>query len=233
MPHPPNRFPAAPGSVLSSGAMKSLLTAVGFLAAAIASPANDYQLKTVQVLPIESYPARVTIGGITIAADPYSTDERSFTAFDIKDLNSHGYFPVHVIIQNSSPNFVTLRIRNVVLVTSAGQELYTTSATIVVQDVVKAGFVSKLPKMKSHDQSTSTKTGSPLLDFTGKELVNRQIEPGSVSAGFIFFYSPEPKKPFFTGSRLVIPALMDEGTRKVIGPFSIPLDPALPAAQAR
>ncbi len=213
--------------------MKNSLSTVWFLAAALASPASDYQLKTVQVLPIESYPARVTIGGITIAADPYPTDERSFTAFDIKDLNSHGYFPVHVIIQNSSPNYVTLRIRNVVLVRKDGQELYTTSATIVVQDVVKAGFVSKLPKMKSHDQSTSTKTGSPLMDFTGKELANRQIEPGSVSAGFIFFYSTEPKKPLFAGSKLVIPELIDEGSRKSIGPFSIPLDPALPSAQAR
>ncbi len=213
--------------------MKNLLIPVWILTAALASPAGDYQLKTVQVLPIDSYPARVTIGGITIAADPYPTDEKSFTAFDIKDLNSKGYFPVHVIIQNASPNFVTLRIRNVVLVTNAGQEFYTTSATIVVQDVVKAGFVSKLPKMKSHDQSTSTKAGSPLLDFTGKELVNRQIEPGSVSSGFIFFYSPEPKKPLFSGSKLVIPNLIDEGTRKSIGPFSIPLDPALPAAQVR
>jgi hypothetical protein len=195
--------------------------------------AGDYQIKAVPLLPIESYPSRITLQGVTIAVDPYATDEKSFTAFDIKDLNTHGYFPVHVIIQNSSPNYVSIRTRNVVLVTSSGQELYTTSATIVVQDVVKAGFVSKLPKMKSHDQSTSTKTGSPLLDFTGKELTNRQIEPGTVSAGFIFFYNPEPKKPFFNGSKLLIPQLLDEGTRKAIGPFSIPMDPAMTAKAAR
>jgi len=212
--------------------MNRLLSLLWILAAAVA-PASDYQIKTVKVLSIESYPARVTFEGITIAADPYWTDEKSYTAFDVKNLNSHGYFPVHVIIQNSSTDYVTLRIRSVVLATNSGQELYTTSATMVVQDVIPAGFVSKLPKMKSHDQSTSTKTGSPLLDFTGKELTNRQIEPGAVSAGFIFFYSPESKKPIFAGSRLVIPQLINEGTRKVIGPFSIPLDPALPGIKAR
>lgn len=189
--------------------------------------AADYVIKTVQVLPIESYPARVTLGAITIAADPYATDERSRTAFDVKDLNSHGYFPVHIIIQNSSPNYLTIRTRKILLETSGGQQLYTTSATIVVQDVIKAGFVSRLPKMKSHDQSTSTKTGSPLLDFTNKELTNRQIEPGTVSDGFIFFYTPEPKKNLFAGSKLLIPELVDEGTRRTLGPISIALDPAI------
>jgi hypothetical protein len=213
--------------------MKNCLIAICLLWTVGMAPAFDYQIKTVQVMPIESYPAKVSIGAVTIAADPYPNDDKSFTAFDIKDLNSKGYFPVHVIIQNSSPNFITLKIRNVVLVTEGGQELYTTSATLVVQDVVKGGLISKLPKMKSHDQATSTKTGSPLLDFTAKELSNRQIEPGTVSAGFIFFFSPEPKKPFFNGSTLMIPQLIDEGSRKTLGPFTIPLDPALEPLKAK
>ncbi len=213
--------------------MSKWLVGAWALTLAVAALALDYQIKTVQVLPIESYPARISIGGVTIAADPYPTDEKSFTAFDIKDLNSKGYFPVHVIIQNSSPNYVSIRIRNVVLATGSGQEFYTTSATLAVQDVVKAGFVSKLPKMRSHDQSTSTKSGSPLLDFTSKELTNRQIEPGTVSSGFLFFYNPDPRQPLFTGAKLVIPQLTDEGTRKMVGPFTIPLDPALPPTKAR
>ncbi len=215
--------------MLSFPAMKTLARLFFLICLVPILPAADYLIKSVPVMPIDSYPSRAAVGGVTIAADPYPTDEKSFTAFDIKDLNTRGYFPVHVIIQNSTPNFVTLRTRNVVLVTSDGQELYTTSATIVVEDVVKAGFVSKLPKMKSRDQSTSTRSGSPLLDFTGKELTNRQIEPGTVSAGFIFFYNSEPKKPLFNGSKLLIPQLIDEGNRKTIGPFTIPLDPALTA----
>jgi hypothetical protein len=197
---------------------------IGILLTAMPALA-DYVIKKVQVLPVESYPARLTIGAVTIAADPYATDERSFTAFDVKDLNSRGYFPLHVIIQNSSPDFVTVRVRNIVLKTPAGEQLYTTSATLVVEDVIKAGFVSKLPKMRSHDQTTSTKTGSPLSDFTSKELTNRQISPGSVTDGFLFFYTPEPKKNIFAGSKLFIPELLDEDTRKGVGPFTIDLAP--------
>jgi len=193
--------------------------------------AFDYQVKTVKVLPIESYPAQVTLGGVTIAADPYSTDDKSFSAFDVKNLNSRGYFPLHVVIRNASSDFLTIHTRNVVLITASGQQLYTTPATVIVDDVFKASLVSKLPKMKSHDLSTSTKPGSPLSDFTGKELTNRFLDPGKVADGFLFFFTPEPKKNIFEGSTLFIPKIEEEGTRKVLGPFSIPLDPALKSSK--
>jgi hypothetical protein len=189
--------------------------------------AAEYHIKPVQMLPIESYPSRMTIDGITIAADPYFTDERSFTTFDIKDLNSRGYFPVHIILQNLTSSFVQVRTQSIVLLTKEAQTLYATSSALLVEDIIKAGFVSKLPKMKSHDQTTSTKVGSPLDDFTSKELKNEQIEPGSTVNGFLFFYSPEIKKNILAGGILVIPPLVVEGGRKSIGPFSIALDPAL------
>jgi hypothetical protein len=191
--------------------------------------ASDYQVKPVKVLPIESYPAQATVGAVTIAADPYATDERSYSAFDIKNLNSRGYFPIHVIIKNASSDFLTLRTRNVVLITSSGQQLYTTPATILVDDVVGAGLASRLPLVKKGhaDQSTSTKSGSPLSDFTTKELTNRLVDPGTVSDGFLFFFTPEPKKNLFSGSTLYIPKLEEESTKKALGPFTIPLDPAL------
>jgi hypothetical protein len=189
--------------------------------------ASEYQIKTVAVLPVESYPARAQLGGVTIAVDPYDSDQKSYSAFDVKNLNSRGYYPVHVIIQNSSPNFLIIHTRNVLLVTSSGQQVYTIPATVVVEDVIKASLVSKLPKMKSHDQSTSTKAGSPLSDFTSKELANRPLDPGTVSDGFLFFFTSTPNNDFFVGSTLYIPKLEEEGTRKPLGPFSIPLDPAL------
>ena len=196
----------------------------------VAVLATDYQIKKVPVLPIESYPCRVTVGDVTMAADPYGTDDKSHRAFDVKDLNSRGYFPVHLLILNSARDVVTLRIRNIVLVTAAGQELYTTSATLVVQDVIKGGLTTKLPKMGSRDPAVSQKTGSPLLDFTAKEMTNRQIDPAVVSDGFLFFFTTEPKKPLFAGAKLRVPELLDEGSRKPIGPFIIPLDSGEPAA---
>jgi len=197
--------------------MQKCLPSIALLFVAAFAWSADYQVKTVNVLPIESYPARATVQGITVAADPYPTDEKSFTAFDVKDLNTRGYYPVHVIIRNSTENFLSLKTRNVVLVTATGQELYTTSATVVVGDIFKGG------------QATSMKKGSPLLDFTEKELTSRPITPEKIINGFLFFYSPEPNKNFFVGSTLRIPQIMDDDNRRPIGPFLIPLDLALKA----
>jgi len=193
--------------------MKIAVSALLIAFATIALFAGDYQVKTVRVLPVESYPARTELGGVTIAADPYSTDEKSYEAFDVKNLNSRGYYPIHLIIRNSSQSFLTIRTRNVVLITSAGQQLYTTPATVLVEDVIKG--------------KPSGKAGSPLSDFTGKELTNRLVDPGRVENGFLFFFTPTPKKDFFVGSTLYIPKLEEEGTRKPLGPFAIPLNPAL------
>jgi hypothetical protein len=191
-------------------ALAVLFVALGMIALSFA----EYQVRTVKVLPVESYPARAELGGVTIAADPYASNEKSYTAFDIKNLNSRGYHPVHIIIRNASQNYLNIRTRNIVLITPSGQQLYSTPATVVVEDV---------------SSSKSTKLGSPLSDFTNKELTNRLVDPGTVSDGFLFFFTPTPKAngDFFAGSTLYIPKLEEEGTRKGLGPFAIPLDPAL------
>jgi hypothetical protein len=200
--------------------MKKWSIALWMILGAALLAASDYRIKTVKVLPIESYPARKDLSGVIIAADPYSTDDRSYSAFDVKHLNSRGFFPLHVIIKNDTSMFLNIWTRNVVLVTSSGKQLYTTPATLVVDDVIKAGLVSKPPKKFSKD------TGTPLSDFVNKELANRTIEPKSVIDGFLFFFTPNPLINPFTGSTLYIPKIEEDGTKKELGPFSIPLDAA-------
>jgi hypothetical protein len=191
------------------------MRSAGILLVGLWALAADYSIRTVKVQPIENYPARAALAGITIAADPYATDEKTLTAFDIKDLNTRGYHAVHLIVQNSTKDSVTIRTRNITLATPDGQVLYATSAALVVQDVFKGGFADK--------------SGSPFADFTKKELYNRQIDPGQTADGFLFFYLPKAKGIALAGATVVIPEVIDDATRKPIGSFAIPLDPALPA----
>jgi hypothetical protein len=192
--------------------MRIPLALIFFAMGTVWSAAGDYQVKTVKVMPVASYPARTEVGGVTIAADPYENDQKSYTAFDIKNLNSRGYFPLHVIVRNDAGKYLTLRTRNIVLITPAGQQLYSTPATVVVDDV---------------SSIKSSKLGSPLSDFTAKELTNRLVYPESEVDGFLFFFTSDPKADFFAGTTLYIPTLEEEGTHKGIGPFAIRLDPAL------
>jgi hypothetical protein len=192
--------------------------------------ASDYKMRTVKVLPFESYPARITVDGITVAADPYDTDEKSYKAFYVKTMNSQGYYPVHVIIQNTSQYFLLVRTRNVVLITESAQQVFTIPAAVVAGDLFKGTSLDKLSDA-ARVAPASRKLGTPLADFTEKDLTNKLLEPGKVSDGFIFFFNPDPKKNLFAGSTLFIPKLEEEGTHKSIGPFSIPLNPALAPAQ--
>jgi hypothetical protein len=188
--------------------------------------AADYKLKTVDLLPMESYPAQTTVGGITIAADPYTTDEMCYTAFDYKKMNTRGYFPVHVIIHNTSQAFLLVRTRNIVLITESAQQLFTVPATAVAEDLFEGSSLDKMSET-SRSAPADRRYGTPLSDFTDKDLTNKLLEPGKVSSGFLFFSNPDPKTNLFAGSTLFIPKLEEEGTRKSVGPFSIPLNPAL------
>ena len=181
--------------------------------------AADYVIKTVKVQPVDTYPARIAVGGITVAADPYATDERSYTAFDFKNLNTRGYHPVHLIIQNSTKDYLTIRTRNIVLVDAGGTELYASSAAVVVNDLFKGDL--------------SYKRGSPFSDFSAKELTSGRIDPNGVVAGFLFFYIPQAKGHALAGSKIVIPELVNDSTRQPIGPFVIPLDPGIQRVEER
>lgn len=206
--------------------MKKWLCILWLCFGVISLMAWGYKLKIVKLLPMESYPAQTTVGGITIAADPYTTDEKSYTAFDFKKLNSRGYFPVHVIIYNTSQDYLLVRTRNIVLITESAQQLFTAPAAAVAEDLFKGSALDTMSEA-SRTAPASRKQGTPLADFTDKDLTNKLLEPGKVSSGFLFFVNPDPQKDLFAGSTLFIPKLEEEGTRKSVGPFSIPLNPAL------
>jgi len=188
--------------------------------------AADYRIKTVDILPVESYPAHVSVGDITIAADPYPNDEKCFQAFDVKKLASRGYFPVNIIIRNSSPYYLKIMTRKITLETRLGNRLYSTPSAMVIEEVLGDKFGDSLSTTITGN-SAANKIASPLADFTGKELTNKLIEPGSVYSGFLFFFSEKTKRSIFVGSTLHIPSLEEEGTHKTFGPFTIPLDPAV------
>jgi hypothetical protein len=204
--------------------MKSLMILTLTLLCAVLF-ASEYKIKTVELLPVESYPARVSSDGITVAADPYPDNKKSSTAFDVSNMNSRGYFPVHIIVKNDSPYYLKVQTRNIMLETRLGQQLYSTPAAMVVEEVIGTKFSDSLSMIGG--ASASGILTSPLSDFTGKELTNRLIDPGMVSNGFLFFFSEKNKRSIFIGSTLHIPSLEEEGTHKTFGPFIIPLDPAL------
>lgn len=188
--------------------------------------ASEYTVKSVEILPLESYPAKMTVEGITVAVDPYPDDEKSSTAFDVDNLNSRGFFPVHVIIKNESPYYLKIRTQTILLETRLGERLYSTPAAMVIEDLIGKKYVDSMSSLRDGDRM-SNKVTSRVSDFTTKELSNTLLEPGKVRSGFLFFFSEKHKRSFFIGSKIYIPSIKEEGTDRTFGPFEILLDPAL------
>ncbi len=223
----PGALPVSDVCVIMEGIMKKLVKIYLLFCWASSLSAADYIVKDVKLKPIESYVAQATVAGVTIAVDPYDSDEKSYKAFDVKHLNSRGYFPLHVIIRNVSSDFLIVRTRNIILITRSGEQLYSTPIAAILDDIFNPASVDKLSQSKSGKRLKKSKVGTPLSDFSAKDLTNKLIDPGKVSDGFLFFTNPDPHKNIFEGATLYIPKIEEEGTRKSIGPFSIPLDPAL------
>jgi hypothetical protein len=180
--------------------------------------ADVYRIKMVNILPIESYAAQKEISGITVALDPYSTNDKSFTAFDVKTLNSHGCYPLHIIIKNSTTRYLTLRTQDIYLITNTKERRYPYPASLIVEQITLSGLLPK-PKNKAEG-------GTPLADFASKQLSNRTIDPGAISDGFLYFPTSTPRVDLFAGATLFIPKFVDEATQKQIGPFEILIAPA-------
>ena len=131
--------------------------------------AIDYSVQKVEVLPIDSYPAHITTDDISIAADPYPDDEKSSKAFDVTNLNSRGFFPIHVIIRNDSPYYLKIKTQNIYLENRLGEFLYSTPAALVVEDLVGDRYVNSMSSLKDGER-LSDKVATPLSDFTTKAL---------------------------------------------------------------
>jgi hypothetical protein len=200
------------------GTMKKWNVLFGLILGSAILTASEYKIKTVKILPIESYPARMEISGLTVAVDPYATNEKTYAAFDVKHLNSEGYYPLHVIIKNATSKFYTLKSQNIYMEMSSRIKLYSTPVTLLVDDVVRSGLAPNMSKKLA--------IGTPLSDFLSKELTNRTVDPGTTSDGFLFFYTSTPRVNPFAGATFVIPKLEEEGFPKSLGPFSIPIYPA-------
>jgi hypothetical protein len=61
-----------------------------------------------EVKPIDRYTNKQTTDGVTIAAEPFITDEQAKTAFDKVNPWRYNILPVLVVLRNNTPNAVRL-----------------------------------------------------------------------------------------------------------------------------
>jgi hypothetical protein len=175
-----------------------VLISVSMLTGLTATTLAGYKSIKVKVEPARSYLFVATQGHVTIAADPYETNDKIKTAFDIKDLEKLGIVPVNVIISNEGEDLISVNGEDINLLDEKNRSL----ESLPVEEVVHA-ILSKGKSPSPGGPNTSSRFPLPRreglrgdafeieTDFNKKALKEVRIAPKATASGFVFFRLPD------------------------------------------
>jgi hypothetical protein len=150
-----------------------------------------YKPKTISACQIEEYALCTEKAGISFAADPFDTSEKTKTGF-YADLTSAGYYPIQLIFRNDTAEKVMF-LRNTVELEYSGGLSRTVRST-------------DMSNYFAHNKMAYALLGFGLLSYMSAEQANRKMEadwrekempeqlivmPRQTSHGFVYFKLPE------------------------------------------
>lgn len=162
-----------------------------FLGASIALASGSVwaasEKTTFQARPVSEYPHRQTSENVTIAAEPFLTDEQARDAFGKVNPWREGILPMLVVIQNDGPAAVRVdRIRFVYVLPDRTRIESTPAAELRFLKGVKAPTTGpKMPKIP-----VVGKTGKNSMaewEIEGRAFSAKMIPPGQSASGFVYF----------------------------------------------
>jgi hypothetical protein len=170
----------------------------------------------------ETYAARLTSEGVTIAAEPLFTDALAARLFDKKDIVARGIMPLAIVIFNDNDYSIEVDPLSIELV--RGDERYRS----LMPDEAVSRVYAKEKSMLSGSRAKAVNEEA-LEDFSAKFLKDDTIPPHGVAAGFIYIriYNPKDLLDYLSTAAVYIPNIYrgDDGSRMIY--FEIDLKTAL------
>jgi hypothetical protein len=188
-----------------------------------------YKTRPWSIRPAESYAARLTSEGVTIAVEPMFQDALAAQFFDKNDIVTRGIMPVAVAIYNQNDFPVMVQGTSVELICGEDR-VRTLFPNEVVPRLFAKGKNVWLPQpipRTSNDQSNR----EAIEDFDHKFL-NRKVVPGrEKGGGFLYLRISEIKdiRGYLEKARLYIPEVYRYDTGKSMIFFEIDLHAAVAA----
>jgi len=185
-----------------------------------------YKSIKVKVGLAKTYPFHQSQGNVTIAADPYETDDKVKTAFDVKGLEKLGIIPVNLIITNEGEDLISVTGQDVNLLDAKNQSIESTPPKEVVQLILNKG---KEPAASGRSRSPiplprrDSQRGDAFeieTDFANKALKEARVTPKSTASGFVFFRMPS-KQTRLSGYKIYIPEIKNLKTQQNLLFFEI------------
>ena len=170
--------------------------------------------------PIESYPDRQTVEKLTIAADPFSTEEKTRPAFGKLNPNQHGILPVLLVVKNDGGQTISLETMRVEYILPSRQRIDATPA----RDVPRVQG-AKQPKIYPGPLPTPTpriggrKNPLAAAEIETRAFAAKMLPPGESASGFFYFQTSH--RP---GGVLYITGIREAATRRELFYFEIPFE---------
>ena len=147
---------------------------------------------TFQSKPVDQYPHRQTSEKVTIAAQPFLTDDETKEAFGKLNPWRYGVLPVLVVIQNDGKDTLRLDRMKVSYVLPDNTRIEATPASDV-----KYARGAKAPKNLPSPSIPGLHIGqggkNPLAawEVEGRAFAAKVLPPGQSASGFFYFQTPD------------------------------------------
>jgi hypothetical protein len=168
--------------------------------------------------PAAEYPHRQTSDKVTIAIQPFTTDDQAKEAFGKLNPWRHGVLPVLVVIQNDGKDAIRLDHAKFVYVLPGNGRVDATPATDV--KYIEGG---QQPKTINGPIGIHVRKGkSPLgeWEIEGRALSAKMIPAGQSASGFVYFQTPSTSE----AATVYISGIVNAATNNELIYFEIPVN---------
>ncbi len=188
-----------------------------------------YKNLSVKVGPVEGYASRQSQGPVTIAADPYPSETRIRTAFDVKGLSKLGLVPINLIISNQGPDALSIDGATINLQDPDYGSLRALPPKEVVEMILRLDRGRRrplgvpLPRLGlGRGRSRVEKRALEMEDDFIRKSLKRRVRPRATAWGFVFFQIPD-RKSRLAGLKIIIPDVENDRTQQKLLYFDIEL----------
>ena len=190
-----------------------------------------YKVRPWNIRSAESYPARMTSEGVTIAVDPLFQDALAAQVFDKNDMVTRGIMPVAVAIFNENDFPVMVQGTSVELIAGDDKVRTMYPNEVVPKLFAKGGKNIWLPQPPIPKTSGDQPNRDAIEDFDHKFLERKVVAAREKGGGFLYLRVSETKniRAYLEKARLYIPEVYRYDTGKSMIFFEIDLQPAVAA----
>ena len=152
----------------------------------------SYQQGIIDTRPVDTYLNRVTLEGVSLAADPYDSSEKGQKGFYV-DVTSEGFYPVHLIFKNDTNDRVIVLRETVELITASGTIYRPVRSTIMYNAFEKSKMAYALLGFGIFSYMSAEEANRKMEgDWRDKEIPEQLIIlPALRANGFIYFQLPK------------------------------------------